>query len=277
METIHVKFDELTVMASECNNSKPNFNCMKFQDSSEDSQSVPSKTDLDNLFGPLYEEYYATSSPEVLDKSAANTLDNDHTSSSSLIVEAMLDHSWIESMQDELNQFKRLHVWELVECPIGKNIIAVKWIWKNKTDTENTIIQNKSRLVAKGYSQKGGIDFEELSAPITRLEAVRIFVAYVHQSPRGIFIRQSKYTMDLLKKHGMDKCDIVSTPMATAKLDADLQGDKLVSWSLKKQDCTGMSSAVAEPFQKKGLSFSSQDWYSLYDSTELERLAKLSS
>ncbi|GJZ24820.1 hypothetical protein Tco_0983991 [Tanacetum coccineum] len=86
METIHVKFDEFTAMASECNNSEPGINCMNFQDSSEDSQSVPSKTDSDNLFGPLYEEYYDTSSPKVLDNSAANTLDHDNTSSSLLIV-----------------------------------------------------------------------------------------------------------------------------------------------------------------------------------------------
>ncbi|GKC74754.1 retrovirus-related pol polyprotein from transposon TNT 1-94 [Tanacetum coccineum] len=65
METIHVKFDELTTMASECNNSGPGFNCSNFQDSLEDSQSVPSKEDLDNLFGPLYEEYYVTIIPKV--------------------------------------------------------------------------------------------------------------------------------------------------------------------------------------------------------------------
>ncbi|GKD85827.1 gag-pol polyprotein [Tanacetum coccineum] len=70
------------------------------------------------------------------------------------IKEAMFDHSWTESMQDELNQFKRLNVWELVECPVGKNLIAAKWIWKNKTDAENTVIRNKSRLVAKGYGQE---------------------------------------------------------------------------------------------------------------------------
>nr|GEX82974.1 retrovirus-related Pol polyprotein from transposon TNT 1-94 [Tanacetum cinerariifolium] len=58
------------------------------------------------------------------------------------------------------------------------NINAVKWIWKNKTDAENTVIQNKPRLVAKGYSQEEGIDLEESFAPIARLEAVRIFVAY---------------------------------------------------------------------------------------------------
>ncbi|GKC03782.1 hypothetical protein Tco_0995392 [Tanacetum coccineum] len=86
METIHVKFGELIAMASECNNSEAGLNCINFQDSSEDSQSVPLKTDLDNLFGPLYEEYYETSSPEVSDNSAANTLDNDNTSSSSPIV-----------------------------------------------------------------------------------------------------------------------------------------------------------------------------------------------
>ncbi|GKC50879.1 hypothetical protein Tco_1073624 [Tanacetum coccineum] len=86
METVHVKFYELTPMASKCINLEPGINCMNFQDSSKDSQSVSSKTDLDNLFSPLYEEYYATSSPEVLDNFAANTLDNEHTSSSSSIV-----------------------------------------------------------------------------------------------------------------------------------------------------------------------------------------------
>ncbi|GJR55905.1 hypothetical protein Tco_1406426 [Tanacetum coccineum] len=73
-------------IASKCNNSEHGFNCTNFQDSLEDSQSVPSKTDLDNLFGPLYEEYYAMSPPEVSDNSAANTLDNDDTSSSSSII-----------------------------------------------------------------------------------------------------------------------------------------------------------------------------------------------
>ncbi|GJT51643.1 retrovirus-related pol polyprotein from transposon TNT 1-94 [Tanacetum coccineum] len=94
------------------------------------------------------------------------------------IKEAMLDHSWIESMQDELNKFKHLDVWELVERPVARNIIAVKWLWKNKTDAENTVIRNKSCLVAKGYGQEKGINFEESFAPVARLEAVRIFMAY---------------------------------------------------------------------------------------------------
>ncbi|GJS57566.1 retrovirus-related pol polyprotein from transposon TNT 1-94 [Tanacetum coccineum] len=206
----------------------------------------------------------------------------------------------IESMQDELNQFKRLDVWELVKCPIGKNIIASKWIWKNKTNVKNTVIRNKSRLVARGYGQEDGFDFKESFALVARLEAVRIFVAYagsqdypiyqmdvkttflngslkeevfvrqpdgfvdpdfpnnvyclkkamysLKQAPRASyhklfsfliehhfvkdfrfnnhpeeFLYQSQYTMDLLKKHGMEKCDTVSTPMPTTKLDTDLQ------------------------------------------------------
>ncbi|GJR02623.1 integrase, catalytic region, zinc finger, CCHC-type containing protein [Tanacetum coccineum] len=66
METIHVKFDELTTMASECNNLEPRMNCMNFNDSLENSQSVPSTSDLDNLFGPMYEEYYPTSFSDQL-------------------------------------------------------------------------------------------------------------------------------------------------------------------------------------------------------------------
>nr|GEZ73047.1 hypothetical protein [Tanacetum cinerariifolium] len=185
METIHVKFDELTAMASKCNNLEPEINCVNFNDSSKDSQSIPSTSDLDNLFGPMYEEYYVMSSQEVSDNSTKNTLDNDHTFSSSSIFVDQDDAPPIVVSSKE--QFKRLNVWELVECPVGKNIIKVKWIWKNKTDAENTVIQNKSCLVAKGYSQKERIDFEESFAPVARLEAVRIFVAYAALKNFSIF------------------------------------------------------------------------------------------
>ncbi|GJW78346.1 retrovirus-related pol polyprotein from transposon TNT 1-94 [Tanacetum coccineum] len=99
------------------------------------------------------------------------------------IKEAMADSAWIEAMQDELHQFDRLKVWELVDKPFGKMIIKLKWLWKNKKDEDQTIIHNKARLVAKGYAQEEGIDFEESFAPVARLEAVRIFVAYAaHKS-----------------------------------------------------------------------------------------------
>ncbi|GJU03694.1 retrovirus-related pol polyprotein from transposon TNT 1-94 [Tanacetum coccineum] len=99
------------------------------------------------------------------------------------IKEAMADCARIESMQEELHQFDRLDVWELVDRPLWKNVINMKWIWKNKRDEENIVIRNKSRLVAKGYAQKEGINFEESFAPVARLEAVRLFVTYaIHKS-----------------------------------------------------------------------------------------------
>ncbi|GJU08226.1 retrovirus-related pol polyprotein from transposon TNT 1-94, partial [Tanacetum coccineum] len=138
-------------------------------------------------------EYYASSTQEVSDNSAANILDNEDTPLSLAIVveddevpqivtssEETITNEPITLVSNENvdESFKRLDVWELVECPIGKNIIVVKWIWKNKTDAENTVIRNKSRLVAKGYGQEEGIDFEESFEPVARLEAVRFFVAY---------------------------------------------------------------------------------------------------
>ncbi|GKB98451.1 retrovirus-related pol polyprotein from transposon TNT 1-94, partial [Tanacetum coccineum] len=99
------------------------------------------------------------------------------------IKEAMADSAWIEAMQEELHQFDRLDVWELVDKPLCKNVINLKWLWKNKRDKENTVIRNKARLVAKGYAQKEGIDFEESFAPVARLEAVWLFIAYdAHKS-----------------------------------------------------------------------------------------------
>nr|GEV86324.1 retrovirus-related Pol polyprotein from transposon TNT 1-94 [Tanacetum cinerariifolium] len=80
-------------------------------------------------------------------------------------------------------QLESDEVWELVDRPLCKNIINMKWLWKNKRDKENNVIRNKSRLMAKGYAQKEGVDFEESFAPVARLEAVRLFIAYdAHKS-----------------------------------------------------------------------------------------------
>nr|GEX40985.1 putative nucleotidyltransferase, ribonuclease H [Tanacetum cinerariifolium] len=94
------------------------------------------------------------------------------------VKEALTDSAWIESMQEELHQFTRLDVWELVSSPNGIKPLTLKWLFKNKLDEENTIIRNKTRLVVRGYRQEEGIDFEESFAPVARMEAIRMFLAY---------------------------------------------------------------------------------------------------
>nr|GEV15697.1 hypothetical protein [Tanacetum cinerariifolium] len=190
-------------------------------------------------------------------------------------------------------------VWELVPQPNCVMIIALKWIYKVKLDEYGDVLKNKARLVAKGYRQEDGIDFEESFAPVTRIEAIRIFIAnaasknitlyqidgavdptlftqktgkhvllvqiyvddiifasidpkacdifsnemsskiqmsmmrqisfflglQVSQSPEGIFINQSKFALEILKKFGMDSCDPIDTPMVNRlKLDEDPLG-----------------------------------------------------
>nr|GEU36810.1 hypothetical protein [Tanacetum cinerariifolium] len=102
------------------------------------------------------------------------------------IKEAMADLAWIKEMQEELHQFNRLQVWELVDKPFGKMVIKLKWLWKNKKDEDQTIIHNKAQLVAKGYAQEEVIDFKESFSLVARLEAVRIFEVYVAQPDRFV-------------------------------------------------------------------------------------------
>nr|GFA14828.1 retrovirus-related Pol polyprotein from transposon TNT 1-94 [Tanacetum cinerariifolium] len=110
------------------------------------------------------------------------------------IKEAMADSAWIESMQEELHLFDRLDVWELVDRPQCINIINMKWLLKNKRDEENTVIQNKSHLVAKGYAQKEGVDFEESFAPVARLEAVRLSIVYAAHKSFTVYQMDVKIT-----------------------------------------------------------------------------------
>ncbi|GJV48453.1 retrovirus-related pol polyprotein from transposon TNT 1-94 [Tanacetum coccineum] len=92
--------------------------------------------------------------------------------------DALTQAYWIEAMQEELNEFERLEVWELVPRPDKVMVITLKWIYKVKLDELGGILKNKARLVARGYRQEEGIDFEESFAPVARLEAIRIFLAF---------------------------------------------------------------------------------------------------
>ncbi|GJS09753.1 putative ribonuclease H-like domain-containing protein [Tanacetum coccineum] len=94
------------------------------------------------------------------------------------IAKALSDSSWVEAMQEELLQFKLQRVWILVDLHNGKKAIGTKWVFRNKKDERGIVIRNKARLVAQGHRQEEGIDYEEVFAPVARIEAIRLFLAY---------------------------------------------------------------------------------------------------
>ncbi|GKA68620.1 retrovirus-related pol polyprotein from transposon TNT 1-94 [Tanacetum coccineum] len=94
------------------------------------------------------------------------------------VYEALKHPWWINAMQEELNKLYRNEVWTLVPLYKGKIAIGSKWVFNNKKDKLITITRNKARLVAQGYSQEEGIDYDETFAPVARMEAIKIFLAY---------------------------------------------------------------------------------------------------
>ncbi|KAJ9567458.1 LOW QUALITY PROTEIN: hypothetical protein OSB04_003424 [Centaurea solstitialis] len=103
------------------------------------------------------------------------------------VSQALEDSDWLLAMQEELLQFKRNKVYRLVPRPQDKSIIKTKWIFRNKKDESGLIVRNKARLVAKGYSQQEGIDYDETFAPVARIEAIRIFLAYAAHKNIKVF------------------------------------------------------------------------------------------
>nr|GEV14456.1 uncharacterized mitochondrial protein AtMg00810-like [Tanacetum cinerariifolium] len=142
------------------------------------------------------------------------------------IKEIMVDSAWIEAMQEELHQFDRLQVSELVDKPFGKSVIRLKWLWKNKKDEDQTLHAWKlfgfCRIrITQVFSNLSDGRENGISQWSTERGGLQI-----HQSLRGIFINQAKYTLEILHKHGMDKGQSVGTSMARKpKLDADLSGN----------------------------------------------------
>ncbi|GJY03683.1 retrovirus-related pol polyprotein from transposon TNT 1-94 [Tanacetum coccineum] len=97
--------------------------------------------------------------------------------------DALTQACWIEAMQEELIEFEHLEFWELIPRPDKVTVITLKWIYKVKLDELGGILKNMARLVARGYHQEEGIDFEESFALVARLDAIRIFLAYaVHMN-----------------------------------------------------------------------------------------------
>ncbi|GJW59908.1 putative ribonuclease H-like domain-containing protein [Tanacetum coccineum] len=107
------------------------------------------------------------------------------------ITQALDDESWVEAIQEELLQFKLLNVWTLVDLPHGKKAIGTKWVFRNKKDQRGIVVRNKAMLLAQGYRQKEVVDYDEVFAPVARIEAIRLFFAYAS------FIDFTVYQMDV--------------------------------------------------------------------------------
>ncbi|KAI3681514.1 hypothetical protein L6452_36313 [Arctium lappa] len=105
--------------------------------------------------------------------------------------DAMKESSWIEAMQEELLQFKLQDVWDLVDLPKGQRAIRTKWVFRNKRDERGIVIRNKARLMAQVYTQEEGIDYEKVFAPVARIEAIRLFLAYAS------YMKFKVYQMDV--------------------------------------------------------------------------------
>nr|GEV19953.1 retrovirus-related Pol polyprotein from transposon TNT 1-94 [Tanacetum cinerariifolium] len=259
-ETIHVDFDELTAMAYEQSSSGPALNEMTpatissglVQKSSSSTPYVPPlRNDWDLLFQPMFDKFL-NPSPKSTGSPSSTTVDQDAPSL---------------TMQEELNEFERLEVWELVPRPDKVMMITLKWIYKVKLDELGRILKNKARLVARGYRQEEGIDFEDLldgcedrvfngnlreEVYVSQRDGFRdqdnpnhvnklkkaLYglkqapcawndkdLLLISQSPRGIFINQSKYALESLKKYGFESCDPVDTLMVEkSKQNKDKEG-----------------------------------------------------
>nr|GFC33268.1 Gag-Pol polyprotein [Tanacetum cinerariifolium] len=170
----------------------------------QEPQDVEELNPNDMVDGTTFVNPFATSSSNTAETSSSQNVDpsnmhtfyqpyphefqwtKDHPLEQN-VKEAMTDLAWIESMQEELLQFKKMDVWVLVPTPDNISPLTLKWIFKNKHDEEQTVIRNKSHLVVRGYRQEEGLDFEESFAPVDRMEAIRIFLAYAAHKSFTVF------------------------------------------------------------------------------------------
>ncbi|GJR87784.1 retrovirus-related pol polyprotein from transposon TNT 1-94 [Tanacetum coccineum] len=103
------------------------------------------------------------------------------------VSESLKHQGWVNAMQEELNQFYRNKVWIIIPLPRGKSVIGSKWVFMNKKDKLGNVIRNKAKLITHGYSQEEGIDYDETFAPVIRMEAIKIFLAYATYMNFNVF------------------------------------------------------------------------------------------
>nr|GEY56822.1 putative ribonuclease H-like domain-containing protein [Tanacetum cinerariifolium] len=166
-------------------------------------------------------------------------------------VEALEDPSWVDVMQEEMQLFKFQNVWVLVDLLIGKYAIRNQWILKNKRDAKGIVVRNKVRLVAQGHRQEEGIDYDEVFAPVARIEVIRFVLAFA--SYTGFMV----YQMDVKSAFHYGRIDeeaYVTQPKEEAQLTRlsflrrtiEISSWRLILWQCKKQTIVATSSTEVE-------------------------------
>ncbi|GKA98689.1 retrovirus-related pol polyprotein from transposon TNT 1-94 [Tanacetum coccineum] len=176
---------------------------------------------------------------------------------------AVIKDCWFQAMQDEIYEFDLLDVWELVPSLDCAMIIALKWIYKVKLDEYGDVLKNKARLIAKGYRQEEGLDFEESFASVARLEAIRIFLANAASKNMTVYqmdvkiaflngkLKEEVYSIQPCSFGKTDHASCQDTRRSTSG-SAQFLGDKFVSWSSKKQTSMSISSIETEYITMSG-------------------------
>nr|GEU32906.1 retrovirus-related Pol polyprotein from transposon TNT 1-94 [Tanacetum cinerariifolium] len=181
------------------------------------------KINLNAIFdGNSFEDPFATSSTSATESSSSQNVDpsNMHTTMEPKNVkDAMTDPAWIESMQEELLQFKRLDVWMLVPAPDNISPLTLKWLFKNKYDEEQTVIRNKSRLVMRGYRQEEGINFEESFASNHFFKGTIDLTLFIRRFDNDILVVQV-YVDDIIFGSTHPRPDIVHATCLCARYQA---------------------------------------------------------
>ncbi|GKD77223.1 putative ribonuclease H-like domain-containing protein [Tanacetum coccineum] len=151
------------------------------------------------------------------------------------VTQALTDPSWIEAMQDKLLQFRLQKVWRVVDLPKGKHAIGTKWVYRNKKDERGIVVINKARLVAQGYTKEEGIDYDEVFAHVSRIEAIRLFLAYA--SFMGFIV----YQID------------VKSAFLYGTIEEEVYVDDIIFGSTKKSLCTEFKGLMHKKFQMSSM------------------------
>nr|GEV92341.1 hypothetical protein [Tanacetum cinerariifolium] len=241
MESMNVTFDEFLAMAFEQRSSKPELQSMTSGQISSGldltyapstiTTQQPTEGELDLLFETMYDDYIGgqpSTAPRIVPAAQAHPVREPSR--------PVLTRNQLQSDGDMCMYALTV----LVPAPDNITPFTLKCLFKNKHDEEKTVIRNKSRLVVRGYRQEEGIDFKESFAPVARMEAIRIFLAYVANISFTVFQMDVKTAF----LYDADYAGCKDT-FKTTSGEAQFFGEKLVSWSSKKQDCTTLSTVEA--------------------------------